>query len=135
PEWTGEDTLSVVVDGSAKASVSVAELRAIGLAVNRERSLVNLAYVPQFPGATWVSAATGNYETAARGASAVTWIVIHTTEGSCQSAVNRFQDPTQDVSAHFIVCRDGSVIQMVREQDTAYHAGNLSYNTRSIGIE
>ena len=37
---------------------------------------------------------------------------------------------------HYVVrSSDGAVTQMVREKDIAWHAGNWSYNTRSIGIE
>jgi hypothetical protein len=38
-------------------------------------------------------------------------------------------------SSHYVVCRDGTVIQMVRDRDIAHHAGNFPYNERSIGIE
>jgi hypothetical protein len=88
-----------------------------------------------YPGATWIPAASPNYEVANRTTTDVRWIVIHTTEGTTASAVQRFQDPTQIVSAHYIVSRDGSVIQMVRDKDIAYTAGNLPYNNASINIE
>jgi N-acetyl-anhydromuramyl-L-alanine amidase AmpD len=51
-------------------------------------------------------------------------------------ALQIFQDPERQVSAHYVVrSRDGHVTQLVRELDVAYHAGNRSYNERSIGIE
>ena len=80
-------------------------------------------------------AASANYGVANRSSSDVRWIVIHTTEGTTASAVQRFQDPTQIVSAHYIVSRDGTIIQMVLDKDIAYAAGNLSYNNASINIE
>jgi len=39
------------------------------------------------------------------------------------------------VSAHYVICRDGTVVQMVRDDDIAHHAGNLPYNQQSIGLE
>lgn len=72
-----------------------------------------------------------------------TYIVDHWTVGSAESAVGRFlnADPDQRggrASAHYIVRRDGSVVQMVREEDTAWHAGRVGvtlWNDRGIGIE
>jgi hypothetical protein len=39
------------------------------------------------------------------------------------------------VSAHYIVDSDGTVYQMLHDQDIGYHAGNYWYNQHSIGIE
>src|SRR3954454_10442612 len=80
-----------------------------------------------YPSAVWKPAAVGNYETGSGRATGVRWIIIHTTEGSTASAVATFQYPSSNVSAHYIVSRDGSVIQMVLERDVAYAAGNYSY--------
>ncbi len=48
--------------------------------------------------------------------------------------VNWFSVWYSGVSAHYVV-QNGIVTQMVREGDTAWHAGDFSQNTRSIGIE
>ena len=88
-----------------------------------------------YPLATWNPAVAGNYGVASRTSSDVRWVIIHTTEGTTASAVARFQDPTQVVSAHYIISRDGTIIQMVRDQDVAYAAGNLAYNNAAINIE
>ena len=88
-----------------------------------------------YPGATWMPAASANVGVANRTASDVRWVIIHTTEGTTASAVQRFQDPSQIVSAHYIISRDGSIIQMVLNKDVAYAAGNLAYNNASINIE
>ncbi len=70
-------------------------------------------------------------------------IVLHCTEGTLGGALswlcngNR-KDPT---SAHYLVAKTGEVYQLVRESDTAWHAGKGRWgglggiNTRSIGIE
>ncbi|MGH7881881.1 MAG: N-acetylmuramoyl-L-alanine amidase, partial [Candidatus Dormibacteraceae bacterium] len=68
-------------------------------------------------------------------------IVIHDTEGKgpedglINAALSEFQQPKNSVSIHYIVGRDGTVYQVLREKDIAYHAGNLWYNEHSIGIE
>jgi N-acetyl-anhydromuramyl-L-alanine amidase AmpD len=62
-------------------------------------------------------------------------IVIHITDGgsSINGPVSWFQNPASKVSAHYIVGQDGEVVQMVRDNDIAYHAN--SANGDSIGIE
>jgi len=81
----------------------------------------------------------GNYDVASRGLSAsspnITTIVIHDAEGSCAGTTSAFQDPLYYVSAHYIVCKDGSVIQYVLTKNIAWHAGNYWVNMHSIGVE
>jgi hypothetical protein len=67
-------------------------------------------------------------------------IVIHDTEGSLISALNEFQCPASSSdcdqsSVQYIIDSDGTVYQVVREQDIAYHDGNFWSNMHSIGIE
>lgn len=62
-------------------------------------------------------------------------LVLHNTEGSMASAIARFQDEGEQVSAHLIIDRDGTTVQMVDFSNTAWHAGDRTYNRRSIGIE
>jgi len=88
---------------------------------------------PDYPLAQWIEAYSGNYAKANR--SSISWAVIHVTEGSAQSAINWFLDPRAGVSAHYIVSLGGTVYQMVREKDVAWHAGNKLYNSLSVGIE
>ena len=85
--------------------------------------------------ALWAPAYSGNYE-AGRSGNRINYIIIHDTEGSYQSTINWFQNPQSGVSAHYVVrSRDGEITQMVRDADTAYHAGNYPYNLQAIGIE
>lgn len=75
------------------------------------------------------------------------YIVLHTTEGTGPGAVAWFQNPASQVSAHYVVIEDGSLVQMVDEDDTAWHAGRIvgtpttpyydgvNPNLESIGIE
>lgn len=62
-------------------------------------------------------------------------IVIHTMVGSASSAASRFNTYGQQVSAHYGVKLDGSLIHWLEENLVAYHAGSMSMNQRSIGIE
>ncbi len=65
----------------------------------------------------------------------IRYVVLHTIEGTAEGAVSWFRNPRSEVSAHYIVAKDGRLIQVVREKDIAWHAGNWSYNRHSIGIE
>ena len=91
---------------------------------------------PDYPGASrFVAAATGNFRRGRRRGSTVDRIVIHITASgpNIDGTVSWFRNPDAKVSSHYIVGRDGEVVQMVRNADTAYHAS--SANSRSIGIE
>jgi hypothetical protein len=60
-------------------------------------------------------------------------IVIHTTQGEGPWTPNYLVSNTRNVSAHFLVMRDGATYQFVQEAKKAWHAG--CWNPRSIGIE
>lgn len=62
-------------------------------------------------------------------------IILHNTEGTVSSAVGRFMNASEQVSAHFIIGRDGKSTKMVLEANTAWHSGNRDTNHRSFGIE
>jgi N-acetylmuramoyl-L-alanine amidase len=72
----------------------------------------------------------------------VQYVVIHSIAlSNSQAAQDLLSDPKSEVSAHYLIERDGSIIQMVCEQKRAWHAG-LSFwrgirdmNSASIGIE
>jgi len=71
-----------------------------------------------------------------------TYIVIHFTAGSTMGGAERtFANPTAKVSAHLIIDRDGSILQMVPFDRVAWHAGRSRWrgldglNGHSIGIE
>jgi len=61
-------------------------------------------------------------------------IVLHCTESStARSAINHFLRRSSKVSAHYIIDRDGTIYQMVNEDDMAWHCRGTNENT--IGIE
>lgn len=83
-----------------------------------------------FPGAIWVR--SPNY-TLGRSLGAPLYIILHWTVGTAPSAIARFQDPSSNVSSHYLVDREARVYQFVRESNAAWHA--VGWNERSIGIE
>jgi N-acetylmuramoyl-L-alanine amidase/Fungal chitosanase of glycosyl hydrolase group 75 len=62
-------------------------------------------------------------------------IVHYTTSTSIEGTISHFKNPASKVSAHYIIGRDGELVQMVDDKDRAWHAGNSAINDRSIGIE
>ncbi len=65
----------------------------------------------------------------------ITKVIIHTMDGTAQSADERFNNPLSEVSAHYGVLLDGSIWHWVDENKVAYHAGDYQVNQESIGIE
>jgi N-acetylmuramoyl-L-alanine amidase len=66
--------------------------------------------------------------------SKITHVVIHAMAGWYKSTIDRFMNKKYEVSAHYLISHTGEMIQMVKEQDTAYHVGKNA-NCFSIGIE
>ena len=69
-------------------------------------------------------------------------IVLHyTAMESAEAALRALSDPAREVSAHYLIARNGQVFQLVEEEMRAWHAGQGSWcgaedvNSRSIGIE
>ncbi|MBO8192141.1 N-acetylmuramoyl-L-alanine amidase [Streptomyces oryzae] len=86
--------------------------------------------------ARWVAAADGNLRRGDRPADyGIDRVIIHVTQGTAAAAVKVFRNPAHQAAAHYIVCKDGQIIQMIRELDVAFHAANREYNERSVGIE
>lgn len=86
---------------------------------------------------------------ASREGHSVSLIVIHSAEGSREAVESWFGDAASKVSAHYLVCRDGTVIQFVNQLQVAWHAGevvsptakqisnhpSVNPNLYSVGIE
>lgn len=56
------------------------------------------------------------------------FIVCHQTGGSFTSAINTILNPKNQVSYHFVVAQDGTIIQAVNIQDTAWANGTTNNN-------
>jgi hypothetical protein len=63
-------------------------------------------------------------------------IVIHATDGgSLIGNVSWLAGDRSEASAHYVVSRDGQIVQLVPLHDIAWHSGNRAVNAHSIGIE
>ncbi|HET7160991.1 MAG TPA: N-acetylmuramoyl-L-alanine amidase [Burkholderiales bacterium] len=68
-------------------------------------------------------------------------IIHHTTNDDAHTALSTLTDPARKVSSHYLIARDGRIIQLVDERQRAWHAGHswwggyADLNSSSIGIE
>jgi N-acetylmuramoyl-L-alanine amidase len=68
-------------------------------------------------------------------------VVHHTGSASVDRALATLTDPGRGVSAHYLIARDGRILQLVDERMRAWHAGESRWgnesdvNSASIGIE
>jgi N-acetyl-anhydromuramyl-L-alanine amidase AmpD len=92
------------------------------------------ASMPKRPPLVWLKG-EGNYTKAHRGPSGIRFIVVHATEGAFWPSVRWLRNEHAHASSHFIVSRRGRIIQLVHTSDIAWHAGNMTINKASIGIE
>lgn len=91
------------------------------------------ASTPDTSVATWEGPAC-RYTPASRGMGDVDYVIIHTCEGGfagCVATVSACGRPA--VSAHYVTSYTGMSVQLVEENDIAWHVGCL--NSSSIGIE
>ena len=68
-------------------------------------------------------------------------IIHHTAQNSCEQTLTTFTLTRTQVSAHYVICKDGTVQHMLHDHLRAWHAGNSKWgnvtdiNSTSIGIE
>lgn len=68
-------------------------------------------------------------------------IIHHTAQNSCEQTLKTFTTIKSQVSAHYVICKDGTVHQMLNDYMRAWHGGNAKWgnltdiNSASIGIE
>src|ERR671936_409621 len=70
-----------------------------------------------------------------RTAKTIDMIVVHVTEGHFLGSVRWLANWRSHGSAHFVVSKDGQIVQLVSVTDVAWHSGNNYVNRHSIGIE
>lgn len=68
-------------------------------------------------------------------------IIHHTAQNNCEQTLQTFTLPRTQVSAHYVICKDGTVHHMLNDLLRAHHAGvskwgnTTDLNSSSIGIE
>ena len=68
-------------------------------------------------------------------------IIHHTAQNSCEQTLNTFTLERSKVSAHYVICKDGTIHHMLNDYFRAWHGGvakwgnNTDINSSSIGIE
>jgi N-acetylmuramoyl-L-alanine amidase len=68
-------------------------------------------------------------------------IIHHTAQNSCEQTLKTFTTTKSQVSAHYVICKDGTVHHMLNDYLRAWHGGvskwgnNTDINSSSIGIE
>lgn len=68
-------------------------------------------------------------------------IIHHTAQNSCEQTLQTFTLKRTEVSAHYVICKDGTIHHMLNDCLRAWHAGAGSWgnltdvNSSSIGIE
>jgi len=84
---------------------------------------------------TWVPSPNFNTRSPA-------FVVVHYTSSlSAAHALRTLTNPVAEVSAHYLIGRDGNIVQLVDERMRAWHAGEsrwgaaIDVNSASIGIE
>ena len=68
-------------------------------------------------------------------------IIHHTAQNSCAQTLGTFTITRTQVSAHYVICKDGTIFHMVNDLLRAWHGGAAKWgnltdlNSASIGIE
>ena len=72
----------------------------------------------------------------------IKFVIIHYTGMQSEiESINRLKSPKFKVSCHYLINRQGEIIQMVKDKNIAWHAGKSKWkkfknlNNKSIGIE
>ena len=86
------------------------------------------------PPVVWLKG-EGNFTKAHRTVQSLDKIVVHVTEGSFWGSVRWLKSPRAHASSHYVVARNGKIVQLVHLSDIAWHAGHWGTNEQSVGIE
>lgn len=68
-------------------------------------------------------------------------VIHHTAQNSCEQTLKTFTNTKTSVSAHYVICKDGTMHHMLNDYLRAWHGGigrwgnNTDINSSSIGIE
>jgi len=129
----GHIDVDFVISGGVKFMDRSGRMRTHAMAEDRlpERAAHGMSHdVPKPPVKEFIR--SPNFSS--RNGTKIDMIVMHFTETStASSAINTFLDQSSQVSAHYIIDRNGDIYQMVDDDRKAWHA--KAANPRSIGIE
>ncbi len=97
----------------------------------------NVSEIPAYE-IQWIPSPHYNRRPSAR----IDMLILHyTVTSSLENTVSWFQNPTAKVSAHYVVGKGGQIVQMVRDEHRAWHAGVSNWNGEpdcndyAIGVE
>ena len=134
-------TLSVIMIGGILLSCSSNKYAATNRQYKHQaksfaKTIRKIPLTGNFPGSTpWVG--TTNF-----GLRKPDFVIIHhTAQNSCDQTLQTFTTPATQVSAHYVICKDGTVHHMLNDYLRAWQAGvsswgnNKDINSCSIGIE
>ena len=83
-----------------------------------------------------------NYSKKIRSKKEIKFVIIHYTGMQSEiESVKRLKNPQYKVSCHYLINREGKIVQMVRDKNVAWHAGKSRWkkynnlNNNSLGIE
>ncbi len=119
------DVLQLYPDAVVAASRPVAALAIAGRAPAVRETGTPSNQPPDYPGAAWIAT---EHHWSGRAGHTPRWIIVHGTAGgdSAQAIARYFQTNDPPTSTHYVVGRDGAIVQCVRESDTAWGNGVLS---------
>lgn len=106
------------------------QLKSFAKQLRKAPPLKSVADAPTWVGTTNFSMRKPNYV-----------IIHHTAQNSCEQTLRTFTLTRTQVSSHYVICRDGTIHQMLNDYMRAHHAGvskwgnETDLNSSSIGIE
>lgn len=106
------------------------QVKAFAKQLKKEPAADSLQPPPNWVGTTNFSIRKANYV-----------IIHHTAQNACEQTLKTFTTPSAQVSAHYVICKDGTVHHMLNDYLRAHHAGVSKWgnatdiNSSSIGIE
>jgi len=89
-----------------------------------------------------ISIKSPNYSKKTRSKKDIKFVIIHYTGMQSEiESIERLKKPRHKVSCHYLINRNGEIIQMVKDRNIAWHAGKsrwkkfINLNESSLGIE
>lgn len=83
-----------------------------------------------------------NHSNKSRHKNQIKFVIIHYTGMQSEvDSIKKLKDPKSEVSCHYLINRKGKIIQMVKDNNIAWHAGRsrwkkfVNLNKSSLGIE